>query len=295
MSIRKRLLFIDILKIIGVSCVLFWHLFFNTGNFVWFLPLYGMIHPGGIGVILFLIASGAALTYNQYNFNGGKNVLIFYYKRLMRVYPAMWMTILFIFLLFPSLFENIDYTKLIQQITGFYYYFNKDIPEINSSLWFIGLIVILYILYPLLYYIIRKYRYYGFIGIFTISMASRIYLYENPGFLGYNSLFYFGAIPNLWAFCLGIFIITINAYPKIESKNFFIKELSNLSFYVYLIQFAIIPFYSLSIPLFFIELLFSSYMLMLTDNKINEYLLSLKLPLVKLVRVLFHNKTSNLE
>jgi peptidoglycan/LPS O-acetylase OafA/YrhL len=275
---KKRLLFIDILKIIGVGCVLFWHLFYNTNNLIWFLPLYGMIHLGGIGVILFLIASGAALTYNQHNFNCVKNILIFYYKRLVRVYPAMWLTILFTFLLLPSFFKNIDYQKLVEEMTGFYYYFNKDIPTINSSLWFIGLIVILYILYPLLYYIIRKYRYYGFIIIFTISMATHIYLYNNPGFFGYNSLFYFGVIPNLWAFCLGIFIMSIKVYPKFESKHFIIKELSNLSFYIYLLQFAIIPFYSLSIPLFLIELLFSSYMLMLIDNKINEYLLSLRLP-----------------
>ncbi len=278
MSMKKRLLFIDLLKIIGVGCVLFWHLFFNTHNLVWFLPLYGMIHLGGIGVILFLIASGAALTYNQYNFDVIKNILMFYYKRLVRVYPAMWLTTLFIFLVLPSFFKNIDYIKVLEELTGFYYYFNKDIPTINSSSWFIGLIVILYILYPLLYYIIRKYGYYGFIAIYTISMATHIYLYNNPGFFGYTNLFYFGVIPNLWAFCLGIFIMSINLYPKFESKNIIIKELSNLSFYIYLLQFAIIPFYSLSIPLFLIELLFSSYMLMLTDNKINEYLLSLKLP-----------------
>ncbi len=278
MHMKKRLLFIDILKIIGVGCVLFWHLFYDTKNLIWFLPFYGMIHLGGIGVILFLIASGAALTYNQYNFSCTKNILMFYYKRLIRVYPAMWLAILFTFLLLPSFFENIDYRKLFEEMTGFYYYFNKDIPTINSSLWFIGLIAILYILYPLLYYIIRKYRYNGFITIFLISMTTHIYLYNNPEFFGYTSLFYFGVIPNLWAYCLGIFIMSVNLYPKFESKSFVIKELSNLSFYIYLLQFAIIPFYKLSIPLFIIELLFSSYMLMLIDNKINEYLLSLKIP-----------------
>lgn len=139
MFIKKRLLFIDILKIIGVGCVLYWHLFYNTKDLVWFLPVYGMVHLGGIGVILFLIASGAALTYNQYNFKVTKNILTFYYKRLVRVYPAMWLTMLFIFLLMPSLLENIDYLKLLQELTGFYYYFNKDIPTINSSLWFVGL------------------------------------------------------------------------------------------------------------------------------------------------------------
>jgi peptidoglycan/LPS O-acetylase OafA/YrhL len=275
MSMKKRLLFIDILKIIGVGCVLFWHLFYDTKDLVWFLPLYGTIHLGGIGVIFFLIASGAALTYNRHNFQGTKSVLTFYYKRLIRVYPAMWLTILFIFLLMPSLLENIDYFKLLEELTGFYYYFNKDTPTINSSLWFIGLIVILYLLYPLLLYIIREYRYYGFIAIFTISMAAHVYLSNNPNFLGYNSLFYFGVIPNLWAFCLGIFIMFIKLYPKFESDNVIIRELSNLSFYIYLLQYAIIPFYSLNIPLFLIELLFSSYMLMLTDNKINEYLSSI--------------------
>jgi len=179
MSMKKRLLFIDILKIIGIGCVLFWHLFFNTYHLVWFLPLYGMLHLGGLGVILFLIASGAALTYNQYNFNDVKNILIFYYKRLVRVYPAMWLSTLFTFLLLPSSFQNIHYIKLLEELTGFYYYFNKTTPIINSSIWFIGLIIILYILYPLLYNIIRKYRYYGFIVIFIISMATHIYLYNN--------------------------------------------------------------------------------------------------------------------
>ena len=278
MSMKKRLLFIDILKIIGIGCVLFWHLFFNTYNLVWFLPLYGMLHLGGLGVILFLIASGAALTYNQYNFNDVKNILIFYYKRLVRVYPAMWLSTLFTFLLLPSSFQNIDYIKLLEELTGFYYYFNKTTPIINSSIWFIGLIIILYILYPLLYNIIRKYGYYGFIVIFIISMATHIYLYNNPEFLSYTNLFYFVVIPNLWAFCLGIFAMSINLYPKFESKNVVIKELSNLSFYIYLLQFAIIPIYNLSKPLFLIEILFFSYMLMLTDNKINEHLLLIKLP-----------------
>jgi Predicted acyltransferases len=275
MFIKKRLLFIDILKIIGVGCVLYWHLFYNTKDLVWFLPAYGMIHLGGIGVILFLIASGAALTYNQYNFTTTKNILIFYYKRLVRVYPAMWLTMLFIFLLMPSLLENIDYLRLLEELTGFYYYFNKDIPTINSSLWFVGLIVILYLLYPLLFYIIREYRYYGFIVVFTISMATHAFLYNNPKFFGYNSLFYFGVIPNLWAFCLGIFIMLLNLYPKFESNNAVIKGLSNLSFYIYLLQFSIIPFYNINTFLFLIQLIFASYMLMLTDNKINEYLLSL--------------------
>lgn len=275
---KKRLLFIDILKIVGVACVLLWHLFFNKYDLVWFLPFYGMIHLGGIGVILFLIASGAALTYNQYNFNCVKNVLNFYYKRLVRVYPALWLTTLFTFLLLPSFIKDLDCIKLLEELTGFYYYFNKATPVINSSIWFIGLIVILYIIYPLLNDIIRRYRYYGFIAIFIISMTTRIYLYNNPEFLGYTSLFYFGVIPNLWAFCFGIFIMSINLYPKFESKSLIIKGLSNLSFYIYLLQFAIIPIYSLSKFLFLIEILFFSYVFMLTDNKISEYLLSAKLP-----------------
>lgn len=278
MPVKKRLLFIDILKIIGVACVLIWHLFFNRYNLVWFLPIYGMIHLGGIGVILFLIASGAALTYNQYNFNNMKNILIFYYKRLVRVYPALWLTTLFTFLLLPSSIKDLDYVELFEELTGFYYYFNKTTPVINSSIWFIGLIVILYISYPLLYNIIKRYRYYGFIITFIISMATHIYLYNNPEFLGYTNLFYFGVIPNLWAFCFGILIMSINLYPKFGPKCFIIKELSNLSFYIYLLQFAIIPIYYFSEPLFLIELLFFSYVFMLTDNKINDYLLSIKLP-----------------
>jgi hypothetical protein len=82
----------------------------------------------------------------------------------------------------------------------------------------------------------------------------------------------FGVIPYIWPFVLGIYIIKSDYYPKTKSENIFIIKLSDLSFYIYLVQGAIFPIFYINILLFFAELLFSAYAIMLVDTKIQHWL-----------------------
>jgi peptidoglycan/LPS O-acetylase OafA/YrhL len=278
-SKKTRLLFFDLMKILGVFLILLWHMYFATNKLTWFLPVYGQIHLGNIGIFIFLIASGAALTYNHDDIKEVKKIFIFYYNRFVRIYPAFWVTIFFTLMVTPGLIPDINRLNLFEELTGFYCYFNNNFPFINNVLWFVGLIVILYLIYPILVGIINKYGIYGFIGLFSISIASHfIYLYYNNIFANFlNPLTYltfgpFGVIPYIWPFVLGIYIIKSDYYPKTKSENIFIIKLSDLSFYIYLVQGAIFPIFYINILLFFAELLFSAYAIMLVDTKIQHWL-----------------------
>lgn len=68
-----------------------------------------MIHLGEIGVLLFLFISGVSLSLKEYNFLNKKEILDFYYKRLVRVYPATWISVLATLLLLPQFFNNLIY------------------------------------------------------------------------------------------------------------------------------------------------------------------------------------------
>jgi peptidoglycan/LPS O-acetylase OafA/YrhL len=120
---KPRLLFIDILKTVGVISVLYWHLFYRDQYLGVDIPFYGLMRLGGFGVLLFLFASGLSLSIKDYNLSTKKEILDFYYKRLIRVYPAMWLAILITLVLMPTYLNNLDTLKLAEEFTGFYYYF----------------------------------------------------------------------------------------------------------------------------------------------------------------------------
>ena len=264
---KPRLLFIDILKTVGVISVVYWHLFYRDQYLGADIPFYGLIRLGGFGVLLFLFASGLSLSIKDYNFSTKKEILDFYYKRLIRIYPAMWLSILIALVLMPTYLNNLNILKLVEEFTGFYYYFQGDFPDINSPLWYIGLIIGLYLLFPLLDNVIKKYKFTAFALIFFVSFGSLLYLRPLDPIFGYNNYWYCGVLPNLWIFVLGMYIGIKKLYPKWESKNILIKEISDISFYAYLLHPALLQ-YAENMPLFLGILIISSHVFMIVDEKI---------------------------
>ena len=270
---KPRLLFIDILKTVGVISVLYWHLFYMNQYLGVDIPFYGLMRLGGFGVLLFLFASGLSLSIKDYNFSTKKETLDFYYKRLIRIYPAMWLSILITLVLMPTYLNNLNILKLAEEFTGFYYYFQGNFPDINSPLWYIGLTVGLYLLFPLLYNVIKKYNFTAFALIFLVSFGSLLYLRPLDPIFGYHNYWYCGVLPNLWIFVLGVYLGTKKLYPKWESKNILIKEISDISFYVYLLHSALIQ-YAGDMLLFFGMIIISSHVFMIVDERIIKPILT---------------------
>lgn len=145
-------------------------------------------------------------------------------------------------------------------------------PQLNSPLWYISLIVILYLLYPVLCTGMKKFGFIGFAFPFVLSFMIHITVSNYDYIFGHRAYWYFGALPNLWAFALGMWIAQSKFYPKNMLDNVIIAKLSDISFYIYLLQFGIIQLYAINKSLFIVTLLESAYVFMLVDNKISKLL-----------------------
>ena len=116
---------------------------------------------GDQGVGLFLIVSGFGLTWGLLlNYKDTFSIIQFYKKRLFRIYPLWWgIHILFLVLSFLTGLKGLEmsvkdpnfYLSLIglRAFPGTFYYF-------APAWWFIGLILLLYFIFPLLWKLLQK-------------------------------------------------------------------------------------------------------------------------------------------
>lgn len=161
----KRLLGLEIIRIFACLCILIIH--FNAQVSGWsqygrfqfpnhLIPnFYFEVYLGEIGVGLFFILSGAGL-YNGYNFNtlSIDNIKSFYFKRAKSLYPYYWVA--FIFASFASFlwYKGMSMSKPITVITSILgidgymgMLFNRFSGFYQVGEWFLGCIIIIYILY----------------------------------------------------------------------------------------------------------------------------------------------------
>ncbi len=147
----------------------------------WFYP----VSPGGVAVTIFLIVSGIVL---ELRYGGGNfRYFDFLLKRCLRIYPVYYIA-LFIGLsvyvysayrqtdTIHSLFSGLGPSDLILSVTGFYAFAGKwGGPFIGAS-WFVGLIIIMYTIYPILSRAIAKSPHTTIAVLLVISALSRILL-----------------------------------------------------------------------------------------------------------------------
>jgi peptidoglycan/LPS O-acetylase OafA/YrhL len=274
---KERYIFFDILRITAMLMVVYIHIFIRQDYYIHlpipsFIFLSNTIDIGKMGVIIFILISGSMLYMStkerQFNF---KNILPFYYKKFARIYPTLWLSlpIYLILNMWILRFQNI--AMIFIQITGTTVYFvnitniNEFEPLINPIVWFISLIVGLYLLYPILFNLM-KYK-----PMLTLVISGYISYCAQ---INYTTSMAFGnPLAYLSFFVLGMFIVQFEIYPKytIDSTNK-IVFLSNLSFYIFLIHGAIFGIWNNNIIMFIILTLIISWFVMLIDNKIQSKL-----------------------
>jgi hypothetical protein len=135
---------------------------------------------------------------------------------------------------------SLTITDVIRWFSGFQAFFITnpvDAMKINITYWFIGVIVSLYLLYPLLLYPMKKHPNISLISFFFISLASRwIMYYVFPMFGGGWDWF---PSCRLFNFGLGIYLIQKGLFPKAIS-NRTITFVSAMSYYVYLLTYPLV-------------------------------------------------------
>lgn len=164
---KKRIFLFDFVRAIATIFIVFTHynaLFvYNT-----YRPEIavgrinvGNVYIGTLGVSLFLIISGALL-YKSYGTKSTFNWKSFYTKRFLTVYPCFWVAYVLIFCLTfyetRGAFPAAPAWQIIFSILGVDgYASNFGIPNIYLvGEWFLGFILIVYAIFPLLLYLIKK-------------------------------------------------------------------------------------------------------------------------------------------
>jgi peptidoglycan/LPS O-acetylase OafA/YrhL len=277
----KRLLFFDVLRIVSVAMVVLFHVaMYNDWSLLEqtttvFNVFY--LNPGSIGVAILIFVSGAVLEYAHPKLENFDDIYKFYVKRLFRIYPAFWMSLIIALTYSPNLLITLPPTKIFTQFTGFNAWTGQWSGPLNSVGWFIGLIVVLYFLYPFLSASIRKYPYIMLILIAAVEIFARYFLYTIPF---PNKMIFPGIQSEKWIpFCnflefgLGIFIVQQNFYPKWTYDNRWLWFFAELSFYVFLIHsVGLLGLASISIIIYIPVVILFAWLMMLGDQKIQVFL-----------------------
>ncbi len=241
-----RLFFIDSLRVIGITFIIIHHLHYYGGwtYFQWLMFGFGYpafhIDLGSIGVWLFIFASGASLALRSYSFDSLRNVGKFYGNRLLRIYPIYWVAVIFSILMIP-ITSVLTFSDYVRNFAGFQIFFITDNSwaKINSSYWFIGLIISLYFLFPIVYLAIKKHPHVSLLLSFLIYVAAKVIM-ENY-FLQYTGITDWFPLCNIFEFSLGIYLVQKGLYWKFTAPRL-LAAAGELSFYLYLVHASFLHF-----------------------------------------------------
>jgi len=241
-----RLFFVDSLRVIGITLIIIHHLQDYGGRtylpWLYFSFDYPAFHIdfGSIGVWLFIFASGASLALRNYSFGSLKNIGKFYGIRLLRIYPIYWVAVVFSLLIIPVT-SILTFSAYVRWFSGFQVFFITDNSwqQINSSYWFIGLIISLYLLFPIVYSAIKRHPHVSLLSLFLIYIAAKVITWNYfSQFTGVTDWF---PLCQIFEFGLGIYLVQIGLYWKFSAPRL-LAFAGELSFYLYLVHAAFLQF-----------------------------------------------------
>jgi peptidoglycan/LPS O-acetylase OafA/YrhL len=276
---KPRLLFLDVIRIIAIMLIVIFHVGLDkTGWWSFnYLFLGVVITLGQIGVYLFIFISGASLAYSYPSERVFKNLKTFYSQRLLRIYPAYWVSMAIPIIITPTVLEQVNRWNIIPIITGFTAFFGMAAVSIDPVYWFIGLIVSLYLVYPLLIKFI-EWKPAAAMFVMILISGSSLFLLVHFNLLGAatdTGVTHWFPLCNLAIFGAGIYCIKTGLYPKIKSRFSLIPYFAGLSFFVFLYHFPLMPISGVSIFVYIVIVVGISIVAMHFDNhvrkKINEF------------------------
>lgn len=226
---RERIFYLDFIRAIATFIIVLTH--YNA------LFIYNVNHPeaavisitvgniyiGALGVSLFLIISGAALMY-VYGNREKINWKSFYYKRFITIYPMFWLAYLFVgFLAFleqKGINPAIPRKNFIFTILGFDTYLaNFGVKTFcHVGEWFLGLIILIYIAFPLFLNLIKRFPFFFAVGTLLVYILS-LMLFKNK------------------SWCEVLFTVRV---PEFIFGMYFMKYIKNVPWYAALACFTVI-------------------------------------------------------
>lgn len=110
---------------------------------------------GILGNYIFFTISGLGLAMSQYH----KSLppLLFYRRRLLRILPAYWAALFLVFLVNIFMGVNINWTDYVLHFFCLHVFFPRLVFSISAPFWFIGVLLQLYLLFPFLFWLCRRF------------------------------------------------------------------------------------------------------------------------------------------
>lgn len=236
MKSKERVFYLDFIRTIAVCFIVLTH--YNAIYvYMWdkvaltkvvFTWKIANLYIGDFGVSLFLIISGAAL---MYTYERQFDIKEFYKKRFLSIFPMFWIgyfvTFLHSFWINKWIDRTIPRQNIILSILGMDGYLNGLVPSFYKiGEWFLGFIIIFYIIFPLLRKMVIEHPK------VTLSVALIIYLAINIiyPFKINRSIFLFTRLPELlfgmyfvkyikkvhWIMAIvALYILTLNTFVSI--------------------------------------------------------------------------------
>ena len=178
--------------------------------------------PHAVGV--FLVLSGFGLTYSLVKAGNQKGGWPrWYYRRLLRLFPIYWLAHI-LYLVSPSALykDPVDFRFLLSFLGDRIYPVDALFYYINPAWWFFGLLVELYLVFPLLFNLLKRVRPASFLivcGLITvISRYLLVFVIHAHG--NYVQGAFFGA--RLWEFALGMVLALLcHRDPRLFERYLF--------------------------------------------------------------------------
>lgn len=201
-------------KGVAMCLMILHHLFWNVSDMG--VDIYGMALAQKIGILskvcvaIFLLLSGYGLSKSVKN---DYKIMEFYKKHLSKIYINYWFVVIISFIVGAIFFsdktkaligENALY-KIGLNFTGLHYL--TGYMGFNSSWWFITTIIVLYLLFPLIRVLIKKYKYYFLIATLILLVPEKIpFDVLNIKYVAFN----------FFPFILGAYIAEYKIFEKIH-------------------------------------------------------------------------------
>lgn len=228
--VRKRLYSLDLLKLISILIVFFYHIVMDMYvihpmhnlKFLETIIIRSNVHLAMLACGVFILISGATLKLNERN----ESVLSFYKRRLTKILIPFYFAYIIYFIIKAitlkniHLFGGIEKWRFIYTILGMDEYLNAaGIRTFTLGIgeWFLGCIILCYLVYPLLSYLDKKYKFITFI-VFTIyDILINVY------YLRFNFAMpqHFNFLCQVYNFYLGIAIIDERVFDKLKKCQIF--------------------------------------------------------------------------
>lgn len=247
---------LDGLRFLCFMLVFFYHSFhtefteIKNTKYYYFIKK-GVFGNGNLGVNFFFVLSGFLITYlliREKNLKGKINVPFFWLRRILRIWPLYFISVIFGFYIFPILKAYFGQTP--NETANIYYYLSflsnfdmikKGLPDASTLgvLWSVAIEEQFYLIWPLLLFLFPVKKYWiVFLSIITASIAFRTINLTNPN---QGMLF-----ENHTLSCIGDMAMGAMGAWLITNTNFLLEKIKNLKkieiLLIYLSFFAIFFF-----------------------------------------------------